>query len=200
MKISNSSDRLKELMRTYDLKQSDIVEKTGFPKSAVSMYISGKREPRQDKLTTLANAFNINETWLMGYDVPMDRNINIQDDFDSTPYNKALQKLQNNEKITNEEVSMIIESISNTLDNMKDRFLAYANELDNIYINELLSYYNTLNSNGKKEAIKSVKLLTYAPEFQKQDDHLILNAAHAIEGATEEEIKHDDDIMDDKNF
>ncbi len=30
--------------------------------------------------------------------------------------------------------------------------------------------------------------------------HLVVNAAHAIEGATEEELKHDDDIMKDDNF
>ncbi|MPN54287.1 hypothetical protein SDC9_201957 [bioreactor metagenome] len=30
--------------------------------------------------------------------------------------------------------------------------------------------------------------------------HLILNAAHEIEGASEEDRQHDEDIMDDDNF
>jgi transcriptional regulator with XRE-family HTH domain len=41
-----------------------------------------------------------------------------------------------------------------------------------------------------------------ALEFPKEDDnsHLTLNAAHEIEGASEEDKQHDDDIMDDDNF
>lgn len=34
MKKSNSAERLKELMLFFNLKQSDIIEKTGIPKSA----------------------------------------------------------------------------------------------------------------------------------------------------------------------
>jgi len=68
---SNSSQRLKALMQIQNINQSDIVEKTGLPKSAVSMYVNGKRLPPQDKLTIIADAFNVDEVWLMGYDVPM---------------------------------------------------------------------------------------------------------------------------------
>ena len=31
---------------------------------------------KQDKLTILADALNVNEVWLMGYDVPMERDLN----------------------------------------------------------------------------------------------------------------------------
>lgn len=74
MKKNNSSERLKELMRIMKIKQIDIIEKTGIPKSAMSMYISGQRVPRQDRVSEIADAYNINEAWLMGYDVPMERN------------------------------------------------------------------------------------------------------------------------------
>lgn len=74
MKKSNSAERLKYLMRIMGIKQTDIIEKTGIPKSAMSMYISGQRVPRQDRISEIADAYNINEAWLMGYDVPMERN------------------------------------------------------------------------------------------------------------------------------
>jgi len=70
---SNSSMRLNELMNYFGIKQSDIAKRTGLPKSALSMYINGNRKPRQDKLTIIADAYGINEAWLMGYDVPMFR-------------------------------------------------------------------------------------------------------------------------------
>lgn len=44
-------------------------------KSHLSQYISGKNEPRQDKLSILSLALNVNEAWLMGYDVPMEKEI-----------------------------------------------------------------------------------------------------------------------------
>lgn len=70
---SNSSKRLNELMNYFGIKQADIAKRTGLPKSALSMYINGNRQPRQDKLTIIADCYGVNEAWLMGYDVPMFR-------------------------------------------------------------------------------------------------------------------------------
>jgi transcriptional regulator with XRE-family HTH domain len=83
-----TAERLRELMDMRGLKQADIVrlcqpyaDKLGtkFQKSALSQYISGRNEPNQYKLTVLALALNVNEAWLMGYDVPMERKNNTTD-------------------------------------------------------------------------------------------------------------------------
>ena len=58
-------------MQFYGINQNDICKKTNIPKSAMSMYISGQRFPRQNRLSDIAEAYGVNETWLMGYDVPM---------------------------------------------------------------------------------------------------------------------------------
>lgn len=71
MKISNSQERLIELLSITGDTQSDMVKKTGIEKSAISNYIRGKRVPRQDKILMIANAYNVNPSWLMGLDVPM---------------------------------------------------------------------------------------------------------------------------------
>ena len=42
-------------------------------KNDLSQYVSGKVEPGQNKLTVLGLALNVSEAWLMGYDVPMER-------------------------------------------------------------------------------------------------------------------------------
>lgn len=77
-----TAERLQEIMCMRRLKQADIVrlcqpfaEQLGikFQKSALSQYISGRNEPNQYKLTVLALALDVNEAWLMGYDVPMER-------------------------------------------------------------------------------------------------------------------------------
>jgi len=67
----DTATRLKELMEYYKIRQSDISAKTGIPKSALSMYVSGERKPKQPRITDLASSYGVDEAWLMGYDVPM---------------------------------------------------------------------------------------------------------------------------------
>ena len=83
MKKYSTSDRLREIMNVRNLRQVDILNMTlpyckkyevKMNKSDISQYVSGKVEPNQDKLAVLGMALNLNEAWLMGYDVPMERN------------------------------------------------------------------------------------------------------------------------------
>lgn len=69
-KISTTAERLKEALEKKQLKQTDLVNRTGLQKSAISQYISGKVQPKQDNIYKIAKALNVSETWLMGYDVP----------------------------------------------------------------------------------------------------------------------------------
>ena len=68
-------DRLQEAMSIRGLRAVDIVEKTGIPKGTISYYISGKTEPKSDRLYLIAQALDVSEAWLLGYDVPMARTI-----------------------------------------------------------------------------------------------------------------------------
>lgn len=74
--MDKTKDRLYELMTKRGITQSDIVNRTGIPKSSVSMYVAGTRTPKQDKIAIIANAYNINPVWLMGFDVPMEKESN----------------------------------------------------------------------------------------------------------------------------
>ena len=65
--------RIKEAMHLRNKTQAELCEITGIPKSAMSQYVSGKFVPKQTRIYLLAKALNVNEAWLMGYDVPMER-------------------------------------------------------------------------------------------------------------------------------
>lgn len=71
--MKTTSERIKEGMQIRDLKQADLVERTGISKGALSSYISGKYVPKQNNIYLIAKALNVNEAWLMGADVPMER-------------------------------------------------------------------------------------------------------------------------------
>lgn len=72
--MKTTADRIKEGMAIRDLKQSDLVERTGISKGALSSYISGKYVPKQNNIYKIAKALNVNEAWLMGVDCDMTRN------------------------------------------------------------------------------------------------------------------------------
>lgn len=69
------SERIKEGLQLRDMKQTDLVNLTGITKGALSSYISGAYEPKQRNIYKIAKALDVNEAWLMGYDVPMEREI-----------------------------------------------------------------------------------------------------------------------------
>ena len=82
MKELTTADRLKQIMSERGLKQVDILEAckpyceryvVQLKKNDLSQYASGKVEPKQDKLSILGMALNVNEVWLMGYNVPAGR-------------------------------------------------------------------------------------------------------------------------------
>ena len=77
-----SAQRLKEVMEKRDLRQVDVLdmakpfcEKYGVKlnKNDLSQYLSGKVQPKQDKLTLLGMVLNVSEGWLMGFEVSPDR-------------------------------------------------------------------------------------------------------------------------------
>lgn len=82
MKVATTSQRLNQIISERHIRQIDIIEsakpyseKYGVKlnKNDLSQYVNGKTEPGQEKLTILGLALNVNEAWLMGYDVPMKR-------------------------------------------------------------------------------------------------------------------------------
>lgn len=71
------ANRIKQGLAMRNMKQADLVEKTKIGKSSISTYISGAYEPKQRNIYKIAQALDVNEAWLMGHDVPMERENNI---------------------------------------------------------------------------------------------------------------------------
>lgn len=71
--IDTFANRLNTAMRIRNMKATDLSLKTGISKSSLSEYINGKYEAKQDGVYLLAKALNVNEAWLMGLNVPMER-------------------------------------------------------------------------------------------------------------------------------
>jgi hypothetical protein len=63
---------------------------------------------------------------------------------------------------------------------------------------QLIKNYRSLTPSGKETVDKTIdSVLEYEGKIKP---HRLPNAAHEIEGATEEQKQHDEDIIDDDNF
>lgn len=90
----STADRLRQIMKERNLRQVDILNlalpicakyDVKMNKSDISQYVSGKVEPSQEKLVVLGMALNVTESWLMGFDVSLERKdtqIQAEKDFD----------------------------------------------------------------------------------------------------------------------
>lgn len=97
MKVSNSRERIQKLLDDFEINQAEFCRRTGIKKASLSNYLSGKREPRQDAISKIADAFSVSPAWLMGYDgkniegLPFDFwNLDETEAFDLIRKSKAL--------------------------------------------------------------------------------------------------------------
>jgi transcriptional regulator with XRE-family HTH domain len=67
------SQRLREALAAAGKKQADLVRETGLDRGSISSYLSGKYEPKQKAIYKMAQALDVSEAWLLGYNVPMAR-------------------------------------------------------------------------------------------------------------------------------
>ena len=122
--MSTLADRLKEGMSLRGLRQADIVEKTGINKGALSSYISGRYQPKQNNIFLLAKALDVNEAWLMGADVPMERATMA----DIDEYKNKMIEFSKRWNIQYFEKKML-ESFSRLSDSNKEKAISYTENL-----------------------------------------------------------------------
>lgn len=58
--------RIKKMLEKLNLTQADLAKATGIRASSISDYLSGKYDPKQDKIYLIAKALNVSPAWLMG--------------------------------------------------------------------------------------------------------------------------------------
>ena len=72
-RVATCAERIRMALSIRGMKQAELCRRVNMPKSALSQYLSGLYEPKQDRIYLISQALNVNEGWLMGLDVPMER-------------------------------------------------------------------------------------------------------------------------------
>ena len=84
-------NRLQDLLEILGISASELSKETGIPKSSISMWLNGNRIMRQDKIGAICERYSIDPSWLMGYDVPMERKMSML-----SKYSSAIESIGKN--------------------------------------------------------------------------------------------------------
>lgn len=112
--IANPADRLRSAIELRGKTQSGLAREIGINGAAMSRYVNGVYKPKSTAMHKLALALDVNEMWLYGYDVPMERSAEQKKlDFKNTIF----------EKITKDEELLEMISKYYSLDEKKQRMI-----------------------------------------------------------------------------
>ena len=75
MKKAELKNRLQEALDIREKKAADLSRDLKIPKSAISQYLSGKSQNMDsERLFSICKYLDVSEPWMLGFDVPMERN------------------------------------------------------------------------------------------------------------------------------
>ena len=71
--VESCATRIKKALAIRNMTQSELCRRTKIATSAMSEYLKGLYDPKQDKIYIMAQALDVDPVWLMGFDVPMEK-------------------------------------------------------------------------------------------------------------------------------
>lgn len=67
------NNRIAEALNMRGMKQIELAEKTGISRGTINNWLKNKYQPKRVPLMKMAQALDVAELWLAGYDVPIER-------------------------------------------------------------------------------------------------------------------------------
>lgn len=71
--VATFAQRLRDIMNIRNARARDVTASTGVSASQISHYLKGDYDPKQITIIKLSRYFRVNDLWLIGYDVDMQR-------------------------------------------------------------------------------------------------------------------------------
>lgn len=182
------AERIKERRIAIGITQEELAKKLGLQKSAIAKYENGRvKNIKRTVIFNMANILDCNPSYLMGWD----------------EIDKEINSIKNRTKLYIE----VFESHGYNIYLKKDtvEITDTKKKIYSIPIKEFMSTvqrcYKDIEWNIEKMINEYASSTKDIHHVEKQDSDIpILNAAHEIPDATNEEKQHDEDIMDDENF
>ena len=179
MKRAETKDRIRQALEIRGIKQSELVERTGIDKGQMSSYLSGKYKPRQKNIDLIAQTLSVNEAWLMGFDVPMER---YGEDQNVLRYDaeleQALDIIENSGYTWNYSMNPDYDII---IKNSSNEIISCIQDYELVHIYEYLQKKNDLTA---KSLITKLERFFLSIEEQEHIKKYRFISAHSPDGAT----------------
>ena len=75
--MESIKNRIKEGMRMRKISAAQLAKMSGVSEASISNYLNDKVKPKTNNIQKLASALEVNEAWLMGYDVAPDADYDV---------------------------------------------------------------------------------------------------------------------------
>ena len=112
-KVATPSERLVEIMRIFDISQSEMCRRTGLTKSSLSLMVSGKRNMGRKVLERISQSFGVYAEWLMGYDCPMNKSAAVECSMEGE--DESIKRIIRYYAMLNDRDKIIVESMINEM-------------------------------------------------------------------------------------
>lgn len=120
-------NRIREALQIRNIKQVELAKKTGISKGTINNWLHNRYQPKSIPLNKMARALDVNEFWLAGYDVPMERNLNPNKEKKSDEIKPLIHSI-----ITDKELENLIMDICNLTPEQRQTIISIVNELNKI--------------------------------------------------------------------
>lgn len=137
-------------MQIRNMTQADLVKATGLSKPRISQYVNGTYEAKQQALYALAEALNVNISWLMGNDVPME--------IDYEKLHQEVNACELIEKVYGKEAFELIRSYLELDQIDREKFM------------EAISMYSQLDVYDRGSIIERMKILLEQEKYSIQKE------------------------------
>lgn len=179
-KVDSFKNRLKFALDSQGLRAVDLCRKTKISQSTMSQYMSGYAEPKKARLQVIADALNVNPTWLMGLDVPIE----------FATWTKFDDRCSGKEADDGDP----------RLNKLAANILKFHGDQKRLFDN-----YEELSDTNKKKVVNYSDNLLAIQRMEEEQLHLIPDAAHertdiSDSDRTDSSIQNDENIMNDPNF
>ena len=150
--MNSFQERLTKAIALRGITKAELSRRTGIGRNSISDYTLGKYEAKQDYVYLLAQALNVDEAWLMGLDVPMEKN-----SYDITSIYEELST--KNKKATYEFAKQKLDEQNSiiSLNNIKEKeneiytLAAHSSDPDKKYTEEEIKHIQSVLAEARKK-------------------------------------------------
>ena len=172
--MATIAERLKTAMKLRGIKQSELVALTGIGKSSISTYLTGEYLPKQKNIYKLAMALDVNEAWLMGESVQMDR----------IDWDACMKELSEQREKISGFAGLLAEGLS--FEDPNDEFLIYKTIRPDPAVEKeeqsILLHMFHISKNDQLSKMRTLRILTeLVSVFNDQDQEKLVAFAEFLE-------------------